>query len=885
MATEITFRGWRRPAITSLVTGAEQGRARGQAGVTLQGTDAAGQATGSRSAQLAFLLAGPGDITGIEPAAFGRRFPPPDATSAETTKCPYLEVSDPALPWQHTPEANPAGQGRRLRPWLILLCGTSEEISIDHDQATLAPAVLAAHPPTDSYRWAHVQEGGGQVIARLLSPRPLAADSDCVAALVPGYAVGSAGTLTDAWSPTATSPVVLPVYAHWRFRTGPGGDFRTLATRLKPGAAAAGTGRAPLAYPRVAAAELSVRGALAPVGSSAGDPPLPSAVASDLAGLRTPATDPVGRPVVGLPTYGTPWHPDPDATAWGGALNGDPRHRAVAGLGLRLGVDLQDELAAEAERQAGALAEAAQRLRDLSAGRAAAGSLWARRLPAEPARRLWLLGPAMRRVVTPAGPVAALLTAADRPQPPGWFSTAAWRVLRRGPARTALALPEASDPAKLQDAANRCPPRAPFREVGLPALERIGARDFEQRRRAIVAGGPAASQPVVDVLDALDLDRFPRHREDLEAVRRRAREAVAQGRPLPRVRLAVLLAALGTGEEDRGFDDALVTRLLRELADGFDQLADDRGVVVDLLDGLGDRPEEPPPCRPLDLTAVAGELGGLFDPTSANAPAVRQVLTGISGLDPAQPLTPPEICQGIILPMWRHLADREPDWMLPGVGQLPEDAVIAGETNPAFSDAFLAGLNTRLLEELRWRNIRVASGCTPLRAFWSRRDPVGGTPVADVTGVHLWGDATALGAAQHRPGALAGQDLVLIFRTRLLERYPGTVFWLVSARHPWNGTGPPDFTTGPDPAAARLLPTFQGRLGPDVMYFGFQGLPSTEVTALWLVLEDAPVGYRFRNDQAAASAAADGASFADLAFDNPIRVLIRGDRLTPGGTP
>src|SRR5437867_1543050 len=116
MATEITFRGWRRPAITSLVTGVEQGRARGQVGVTLQGTDAAGQATGSRSAQLAFLLAGPGDVSGIEPAAFGRRFPPPDATSAETTKCPYLELLDPALPWQHTPEANPAGQGRRLRP-------------------------------------------------------------------------------------------------------------------------------------------------------------------------------------------------------------------------------------------------------------------------------------------------------------------------------------------------------------------------------------------------------------------------------------------------------------------------------------------------------------------------------------------------------------------------------------------------------------------------------------------------------------------------------------------------------------------------------------------------------------------------------------------------
>jgi hypothetical protein len=50
------------------------------------------------------------------------------------------------------------------------------------------------------------------------------------------------------------------------------------------------------------------------------------------------------------------------------------------------------------------------------------------------------------------------------------------------------------------------------------------------------------------------------------------------------------------------------------------------------------------------------------------------------------------------------------------------------------------------------------------------------------------------------------------------------------------------------------------------------------------VLEEAPAGYRFRNDQAAANSAADGAAFADLAFDAPVRVLIRGDRLTPGGS-
>ena len=76
----------------------------------------------------------------------------------------------------------------------------------------------------------------------------------------------------------------------------------------------------------------------------AADAPLPAPIASDLAGLRTPATDEVGRPIVGLPRYGDAWRADaPDQSAWGRTLNGDPRHRGVAGLGLELGIRLQDD--------------------------------------------------------------------------------------------------------------------------------------------------------------------------------------------------------------------------------------------------------------------------------------------------------------------------------------------------------------------------------------------------------------------------------------------------------------------------------------------------------------------------------------------------------------
>ena len=51
--------------------------------------------------------------------------------------------------------------------------------------------------------------------------------------------------LAPAWD--GTKPVVtLPVYYHWEFATGSGGDFETLARRLRPQPVAANVGRRPL---------------------------------------------------------------------------------------------------------------------------------------------------------------------------------------------------------------------------------------------------------------------------------------------------------------------------------------------------------------------------------------------------------------------------------------------------------------------------------------------------------------------------------------------------------------------------------------------------------------------------------------------------------------
>jgi hypothetical protein len=239
------------------------------------------------------------------------------------------------------------------------------------------------------------------------------------------------------------------------------------------------------------------------------------------------------------------------------------------------------------------------------------------------------------------------------------------------------------------------------------------------------------------------------------------------------------------------------------------------------------------------------------------------------------------------VPAWRFLRDQAPNWLLPGGGNVERESVIALETNPAFVDAFLVGFNQQVLAELRFRNYPLASRCTPARVFWGRVDAAAGVAIEDAAPVEGWPDS-ALGADDHRPPAAAGKDLVLVFRTQLFHRYPSTLLYVLPAATLADGS--PDWDNVPDPSAARF-PTFQGNVTDDTAFFGFD-LEAADVASHWIVLEQPPAGYRFRNVVNDAWAplrktqfanAPDGGQYAAAAFDDPTRVAIRGDALVPAG--
>ncbi|MGW1365120.1 hypothetical protein ACWCQP_48075 [Streptomyces chartreusis] len=603
-----------------------------------------------------------------------------------------------------------------------------------------------------------------------------------------------------------------------------------------------------------------------------------------MAGRTAPLGDPL-RPVISLPQYGDAWTDAPETTVWGSTFSQDPRHRAVAGLGLKTGIDAQELLADAAADQAGALAEASARIRNLVAGLEAGGSLWKRRMPTDPVRRLAVLGPALRRVMTPAGSVVARVTGTGRPLVPAVFSAAARRVLRPGPARSRLAAPDATDPGAVLSAANTCPPRPRRAPKGLPHTDGLSnATRTTNLDKAIAAGAAEGRAPLRRLRQLVgSFDRSPYSAPTLERFDRATAswlERAKSGLPVP---LCELLAILDPADGEHLSEEEMQV-LLRQVER--DDVPVDTHSLVDLAREILTRPPQRP-CAPVKLKPLATAVGAAFDPTADRPFVVDRVTRTISGLGD-QPLAVPELCPDLDIPAWQLVRDHNPEWLLPGAGRLPDDRVVAMATNPAFVDAFLLGLNTQTVSELRFRNIPLRTGCTPLRQFWARTDPASESYEDDILGVHRWPADSPLGSPHHRPPAAAGADLVVVFRTPLFRRYPQTLVYLVPA--PADADGP-DWTAEPD-LAHRILPSFQGQMTPETVFFGFPVEP-VQAVRHWVVLEEPPHGVQFfsgplpgMTPQRTAvftdpAAHPDGAAFADAAFADPYRVMIRGASLIP----
>ncbi|HLL17924.1 MAG TPA: hypothetical protein VK439_04005, partial [Rubrivivax sp.] len=188
-------------------------------------------------------------------------------------------------------------------------------------------------------------------------------------------------------------------------------------------------------------------------------------------------------------------------------------------------------------------------------------------------------------------------------------------------------------------------------------------------------------------------------------------------------------------------------------------------------------------------------------------------------------------------PLSRKLETLAPDVFLPGVGVLPSDFIMAVQTNPRFVDALMLGANHEMARELLWQGLPTDQRGTPFRHFWQRLD--GGT---DIEPIHHW-DAVPLG--QQAGGA---PMVVLLFRGRLLERYPNLTIYA----YPMNSTderGPGAGDAAGQMLPARIeLPVLRGRLLSDIHYVGFRIRPQ-DIGGFFFIVEEHMTEPRFGFDE------------------------------------
>ena len=258
----------------------------------------------------------------------------------------------------------------------------------------------------------------------------------------------------------------------------------------------------------------------------------------------------------------------------------------------------------------------------------------------------------------------------------------------------------------------------------------------------------------------------------------------------------------------------------------------------------------PRPCNEVDLARLGNALAEAIDPGKPSPPARRRVLGRFKGFGDPHPT--PVLEPELDLPLAPVIKKLAPQWLLPGRGLVPDHTIVELAANPRFIEAALIGANHRALAELRWRNIRVRSGWSPLRRFWPRPENV------DLAPIRAWPAGSPLGAPSHRPAGPPPDLLIVIIRSPILRRYPGTAIYLLKPSVDVDRLAenlPP-----PPTEADRVLPLFKGAIEPDLHYIGF---PLTPIAAAshHLVLEEPPAEPRFRMESPHAPGTAEHAAW------------------------
>jgi hypothetical protein len=807
----------------------------------------------------------------------------------------------------------------------------------------------------------------GPVVARLLAPRRLVNNKAYRAFLVPTFERGrlaglgqavpdTVDALKPAWKYNGTADVELPVYYSWRFQTGSVASFEAAVADLKPASSLPeGVGARALDvhapgdadWPSPLAAGVVDLGGALRLPSTGTPPTEPLSLQSDwLAELaeQTAAVTSGDSPTLGPPLYGR-WYAAAGALGtraqrpWFYDLNSDPRWRVAAGLGTEVVKRDQQSLMVAAWGQAERLVRMNQTRKVMQTGRAVFGSLLQRMLLVGTMGRQisltfplwgaiwkgestiwkemggtaipWLLGPWWRRLLSPQGPIGR-----KNPGVTGIPDSAITGLIdgtlsgSRPPVQGIIGRPVEDTPAGMNS----------------PEVETV-ANTMDANERTF--WGLVLFWTCRDLL-VTESGRYWWH----------LRKLMRFGLQLARMGSSCGLkgtqnaAGRGTGEmptadQVRDVDAATGTF---PYTDGTDlsnpanwqptRPAASPG-AVDSVDwdlfrkaliaiiGAIRPPAAGPVYKVVSLSGIIDALKAALATSSTFAQAASARFRLSSGVawtvaDPLEPvLVPPKLDR----PMWRELRDLSPEWILPGVGNVPRNSVALLSTNRKFIESFMVGLNHEMTRELVWHNYPTDQRGTYFGQFWDFRGWVKGSAnepdrtdaeFMDITSISGWPAQTDLGAhpfprygsdGQPLPAA---EHLVLLVRGDVIRRYPSVMVYASKAD---STSGTPTFSD----SQPQSHPVFQGMLTGDTAFYGFEltqsAVKGSDGGPGWFfVLQEHPSEPRFQKKGSGTGANVEALDYGEpvgdrtdtsaglvarKGYDQPARVAIYGSSLLP----
>jgi hypothetical protein len=821
-------------------------------------------------------LYGPGDVTGIDRLQVIRTEPRHLSADFEPNYFPAIEFDRPDLPWIFTPAiANAEG---KLRPWLCLIVVRKQsDVTLSVDRNLSLPVLEikanAANELPDlaeSWAWAHAQVAGSAInkdslekslggnpvltLSRLLCPRRLDPLTDYLACVVPTFELGrKAGLglpiqrdgerdeekeLRPAWT-TQADAVRLPVYFHWEFRTGTGGDFEALVKLL--------TARDLREIPKVGKRLMDISdpdfNVTLPVGTTldleGALRVVDAATAEWQASTRMPFQTEMKKildapwlamqndngedPIVAPPIYGC-WQaarhtvnlpsPPPTLIAWLDELNLDPRHRAVAALGTQVVQTQQEELMASAWEQLGEIDRINQLRRQAQLARAVNHVYYTKHFSRfSDETLLKVFGAAQSRVVVETTGENNVTTRALLSQTisqsviPDRVVSAPMRRLTSPRSRVSARFqPVRNAPISIVARLNTATPVLAFRanDAALISINLVAAR----------AQGLAAQLN--------DTIRFERTLVALNNA-----PPLADFSLIPEGQVRTVL------DFTRGADDNPAAALFR-------QAAKDHQVYMARAFTIPE-PEQAPTIKMSDTrkALLQSIVPGMTIKRRMNF-SIRLAPDANKTDDPLEPVMDSPVFPE---PMYEALRGLSQDFLLPGLEHVPANTVALLGTNPKFVESFMVGLNTEMSHEMLWRNYPTDQRSTYFRHFW---DTSVGSDQPDLEPINMWGDREL---GQNTPST--GGKLVLLIRGELLQRYPNSVIYAVAAV-------PKDqrLTLSKKPEDERH-PLFRGTLKPDVTFLGFdlteaqaKGEPPHDPNGWFFVIQQQPTEPCFGMDVA-----------------------------------